>query len=616
MPFTGLPVLLLANYFLRHTLEQSSQRIHSYLDLAYPGPEKILFSPQYPWWKLFLPVPMLTGAWTTTTLILTHFIEIRLTAPVTWELFNLILVACSFLLSWYVLRSVVFSYTFALCFAFGTPLYHTYAVQGSIGYCLLFVYYQVLLVCIFKLLTTEQRRPLWWAGFGVALVTAALAYEAWLDFLVFAWLAAAYLAVMFVHTQRRRELMRLLAIVAVMTVVGAVYVYIKTHLGYGQVLGSESDVVFNYGRLAPAVEDVLSNVITHLYIAVTTFLPPTFVSSTSLVTVGVQQLIAEQHGYHEPFQYLVAMDHVFLWRYYAGIAFVVFAYAIVKCFRKSWLDPTVESIVLCVFMIMVGVGGPTHDFVKYRPMNSMPLLGYHAMVGALGMALLIAFGLMVAQTRVRRSAVFALMMVCAWGTIIYAALARPAFFNQAAAQVGLGENIYPDPWLSLTTLLGVSGPERAPVTAYRLQLYQAPPVPGQPHFDDSLPPLPERLPAPTLWALGKDVSIAPDSDSYHIQGNSTQAGYQISSQPFAVQPHQHLLIRIVGKVEQGSICVGVLGEDAVSWIFPPTAPRPEYMVDTADSRRISIVAANCYANATGNLPTKVRWVSASYARLP
>src|SRR5262249_18329819 len=152
---------------------------------------------------------------------------------------------------------------FAICFAFGTPLYHTYAVQGSVGYCLLFVYYQVVLVCVFKLLTTDRRHPLWWAVFGVALVTTALAYEAWLDFLVFAWLAAAYLAVMFVHTQRRHELRRLIAVVAVMTVVGGVYVYVKTHFGYGSVLGSESDVVFNYLRLAPAVEDVISNVITH-----------------------------------------------------------------------------------------------------------------------------------------------------------------------------------------------------------------------------------------------------------------------------------------------------------------------------------------------------------------
>lgn len=642
--FAGLLLLLAANYFLRHTLEHGNQYIYSFFTTFYAAAEKVVFSAQHPWWKLFLPEPMFTGGWITTTLILTHFVELRLTPPVTWYLFNAILITSSFLLSWHVFRSLIFSYTFAICFGFGTQLYHTYAVTGAIGFCLLFVYYQALLVCIYRLITTDRRRALWWVLFGCALLVTALAYEGWLDFLVFVWIASAYLTAIFLHTGRQRELWRMVTVVAVMTVVGGVYVYVKSHFGYGQTLGSESDVVFNYKTLAPAVEDVISNVFTHLYIVLTMFLPPVFVSSTSLLTVGADQLVADQYGYHAPFLYLVPMHHVFLWRYYAGIAFAIFAYALVRCLRKSWIEPKTESIVLCVFMLMVAIGGPTHDFIKFRPMNSMPHLGYHVMVGNLGMALLIAYGLTIARKRIRNTVVFTLILIGAWGTVFYSALARPAFLSQAAAQGGLGDGIYPDPWQSLTGLLGtrlraletggrgrpswqsltrllgtrllaVTSRQLAPVAAYRLVRYQAPPDPGLPHFDENLPPLPELLPLAPLWTYGTNVSVVLDPVGYEIQGNDTQAGRQLSSPPFAVQPHQQLLIRIVGKVDQGQICVGVLGDDGATWVFPPTAPHPEYVVDTGESRHVNVVIANCYPGTAGNLPTKWRLRSASYAKL-
>jgi hypothetical protein len=614
LPFAGLPLLLLANYFLRHTLEESQLWITSFFESAYPMAEKIVFSDQHRWWQYFLPEPRFTGSWTTTTLILTRFVELRLTPAVTWYLFNGILVASSFFLSWYVFRSFVFSYTFAICFAFGTQLYHTYAVSGSIGFCLLFVYYQVLLVCLYKVITAERRRPAWWAAFAVALVVTALAYEGWLDFLVFVWIAAIYLAVIFLHSGRRRELRRMLTAVAAMTIVGGVYVYIKTLAGYGQVRGAESDVVFNYTWLAPAIEDVISNVFTHLYIVLTMFLPPVLVSSTSLLTVGPQQLVAEQYGYHLPAQYLVAMHHVFLWRYYAGIAFAVLVGAVALCIRRSWIEPGARWIVPCVFLIMVAVGGPTHDFIKFRPMKSMPLLGYHAMVGNLGMALLVAYLMMAARRALRNTFVFTLIAVAVWGTTIYAALSRPAMMKQMAAQVGLGENLYPDPSATLSKLLGTKPPALAPTVYYRLEPYRDPATEPS-SFDDTLPPLPELLPVPTLWTRGERVSVWADQFGFVVQGNATQLGAQLSSPPVAVRPRQHLLLRIVARVDQGQVCVGVLGQDPLQWMLPPSPPQTEYALYTGDNTAMTIVVANCYPDTARNVPTRLLWNSASLARL-
>ena len=66
----GLAALLAANYCLRHTLEESPKRMYSFLEYFYKPQLPIIFG-QLPWWRLFLPLRELTGAWVTTTLILT-----------------------------------------------------------------------------------------------------------------------------------------------------------------------------------------------------------------------------------------------------------------------------------------------------------------------------------------------------------------------------------------------------------------------------------------------------------------------------------------------------------------------------------------------------------------
>jgi hypothetical protein len=230
------------------------------------------------------------------------------------------------------------------------------------------------------------------------------------------------------------------------------------------------------------------------------------------------------------------------------------------------------------------------------------------------MALVIAWTMMRVQRRLRTTIVFALLLAATWGTIVYAAFSRPAFMNQAAAQVGFGEATYPDPDVALRKLLGMRPPAVAPVSLYRLQQYR-PPTATALSFSETLPVLPDPLPAPSEWVRGDGVSVVPDPYGYVVQGNATPDGAQLTSKPIAVHARQGLLLRIVARIDQGPVCVGIRGDDRAQWVLPPATPRPEYLVYTGDNTRISVVVANCYPDATRNLPTKLFWKSASLARL-
>ena len=451
--WAAVSLLIVGNYVLRKYLEGSDARIRSFMDSFYPGVMPALLQAG-PWWRLFLPLPELTGSWTTTTLVLTYFVERILSPPTTWYLFNAILIAASFAISWSVLRSRTFSYTLALCMGFGTQLHHTYAVPGSLGFPLLFVYYELLLLCAYRVLETATPPPRWKTAFVGLLAVTMLAYEGWLDFLVFAWLAWAYLAVILRGAGLRSRLPGLNFLGISVTLAGLVHTVVKIRLGYGQVPGSESDLVLNYGHLAPAAEDILSNALTHLYIAATNFLPPGLVWSTALYRFGAGQLAGFQEGYHPSGNHLVPLHYLFLWRYSAGAVSVLFAYWLVRAIRRSRASWSPDHLGLALCLLMVVVGSPTHTLIKFRPMNSAPVLGYHVMVGVLGMSLLVSHALMLVRRRGGRGLGSAAVVAAAWLLILYGALTRPAWLGYFATLVGVASaEAYPDPWRVLVHLL-------------------------------------------------------------------------------------------------------------------------------------------------------------------
>ena len=447
----GIALMVLANYGLRRYLEPGN-KIVSFLDTFNPGViPKILDSGSG--WRLFLPIPEISGSWSTTTLILTYFVERVLSPPVTWYAFNAIGIVATFWIAWSAFQSRAFAYTLALCLGFGTQLHHVYAVPGIVAFPLLFVYYQLLLLCSLRVLETDTPSRAWKAGFLGALGVTALAYESWLDFLVFAWLAWAYLAVALARAGFWSRLRGLNFLGASATAVGLLHVVLKVRLGYNQVPGTESDLVLNYRHLAPEIEDVLSNVLTHLYIAATNFVPPPLAPSMALYDFGPSWLIEAQEGYHATKSDLVPMHYLFLWRYFAGAVAVVIGYWLFRAIRRSLVSWSADHVALSLCLLMMVTGGPTHALVKFRPMNSAPILGYHAMIGVLGVSLLISYGAMVVRRR-QSGARFVLIVGGLWAIILYAALTRPAWLGYYAVYLNVAAlGAYPDPWRALGQLL-------------------------------------------------------------------------------------------------------------------------------------------------------------------
>ena len=452
----GVALMIAANYLFRRVLEHPELRLYDFVQVFHPAAEKAFHSGHYQFWRLLLPIPELSGSWTTTDLVVTDFVVHRLGPAGTWYLFNALLIAASFATSWFVFRSAVFSYTFALSMGFGTQLYHVYAVSGGIGAPLLVIYYELVLTCAYAFIFADSRRAVRWSGAALAASTAlmVMAYEGWLDFLVF-FCGAAVVIAPALWKRNPVALRRLTMTTIALVGIGAAYVVLKVRLGYGQASGTEADVIFNYHHVSPMIEDVVSNVLTHLYIAATNFLPPSFLSSTALYSLGAAELVTEQHGYHAPFTFLVPMHYVFLWRYAAGAIAVVVAYALVKSIRALWSHPSRTSACTSLFLLLMVVGGPTHDLVKIRPMKTVPAVGYHAILGVLGAALLIAFGLMYLERRSGSRAKTLAVTAAVWMVILYGALTRPAMLSHLAAQGGLGEGLYPDPWRAAEMRLGI-----------------------------------------------------------------------------------------------------------------------------------------------------------------
>jgi hypothetical protein len=451
-PFMGLPVLLFGSYILRKVLENSNVNIRPFLPIYYPKLAEIIFV-KYSWWRLLLPISEFKGSWAV-NLVFTHWVETVIGAPNAWYLFNWILIITAFVISWLVFKSYVFSYTFSICMGFSTFLYHTYQVPGPVGFPLLVSFFILLLFIGYKILYGSNHKVFWNVLFFITLSMTAIQYEGWLDFFVFIVLAIAFLFIINIKNRNKEILKSLVSVSVILFVVFGVYMVIKMKYANGHTAGTESDVIFNYPFLSPAIEDFLSNYFGNLYIVITSFLPPPFMASNALYSLGPQQLTDLQYGYHKEFSYMVPMHYIFLWRYYAGICFAVFAYFFVKIIRKAFKEYSPNTIALSLFMIMIGVGGPTHTLVKFRPMNSVPLLGYHVIVGVLGLSLLIAYLLMMLQKMANKRWIAISTIAGTWTLIFYSALTRPAFLNDLLTYAGLrSQGNYPDPMAHIINFL-------------------------------------------------------------------------------------------------------------------------------------------------------------------
>lgn len=609
----GLVTLAWANYYLRATLEDSPRYMHSFLERFYEKDLPSIFA--MPTWRLFMPLPQITGAWAATTLLAVYLTEQVIGSPGAWYLFNILSILVAFGTSWILFRSAVFSFTFAICVGFGTQFYHAYAVTGGIASPLLWIYHALLLFSIAQVVRGATPRWAWWIVFAISLFLNFFGYEGWLDVLVLVCVSLPFVYVGLRRLDQHAAATRMARVTAGLVVAGIVYVLVKVNYGFGQVQGSESDVVFNYDSAWLVADDLISNVFTHSYLAISNFLPPLFVGSSGMYRLGAQHLIDAQHLYHEPFLYLVPMHHVFFWRYYAGAAFVLLGVAVYAMSRRMWRHPSAWTLALIVFLLMLVVPGSTHTLIKFRPMNAMPVMTYHITLGVVGAAGVIAWLTASAWRRSRRPAIAIAIVTGVWALIFYGSLARPMYLAHMAAQAGLGEFVYPNPMKTLFDQLGWRYDAPRGVALYRLMPYQRDEAFSVAR--NQLPELPGKLPPVDQWErVSVQSAMQPAAaGGFEFEGDNTQFGYQLMTPPIFVQPGLSYVVRARFEPLDGRTCLGILTGDQQRWIVPPDGTSIEYPFSSAGVEAFRLVIANCNLSDIDNPVTKVRVSGGSYAAL-
>lgn len=434
-----LLLILLLLLLLRLPLATGSR------ELAYPLDSKL--AKEQPW-KLLLPVDCGGGRyrWTPTGYVVIDLLNRCVPAPRIFVGLLILLVVVSYVGSWLIFRSRVFSSTLAICLGFGSQFNYSYIHNGGHLWVLysLYMLINLFFLCALATWTVGLRNAK--IGFVVSLVLFALCWEQWLDYLVFLLTGCGF----FYLLCRRfpevgRQYLDRVRFVALSTFLVAV-AYLAGKLpstGEHFTPGHESDTIFTYPALTMGVEDVLSNLFTYPYIAATSFLPSCFVSSNSLYHFGAEKLVQEQHGYHPEQTHLVVMHHLFFWHYYAGIVFLGFVWLIVKFLRRAWTQPEWHSIFPLVLLWLIATGFATHTIIKFRPYLSVPLLGYKCIGSVVGVALLLSYGLMRSVHLFADHRKYVVAILGVWVVILIAAVDRFPHNSHLSQQVGLGE--FPSP---------------------------------------------------------------------------------------------------------------------------------------------------------------------------
>ena len=444
----GVLVILAGNFLMRSELERTPLPYYA----VFPNNNEVPLS-----WKLLLPVEMgdaVTTAeyqgsyhWITTSVTVQKYCEQFVAPNTVFYAFNAAHILCTFLFSWWMFRSAVFSFTITLCMAFGTQLHWLYICSSIVAFYLCMIYLQANVLCLLKVLQTDHRG--WRFGYAATLVVLALSHEQWLDYLSFLFLGSAFV-LLYARQAQLPDLKRRAWFVLI--VAGLVVVtYLAVRLSYGRQQyrpGHESEMIFTYRLPIMAIEDFISNVLTYIYMAISNFFPPFMVSSNSLYYHGADRIVAEQHGYHQAQSNLVVMHHLFFWYFWAGIVFAIFVYFFFRNAKIALQEKSSRHVHLTLVMLMIACGFAIHSLVKYRPYLSVPLLTYKCLTSTVGVSFLLAYCMMYSREFFARwKALAPVCVVLVWGVIVYGGLTRPAYLSHLSKQVGLSE--LPDPRANL-----------------------------------------------------------------------------------------------------------------------------------------------------------------------
>lgn len=434
-----LLLIILASYigFTLATLPRQSAPILSINQSIF---ETVTNAVARDWSRLLLPMEYEKGRiyWQPGTVFFTYAAEKYLGALSSYLLFSCAFIIASFVLSLIVTRSLLFAAVLSYMFAFGTQLNYVYTYGSLIPLYLVQTYCALNLSIVALMLSERIRETYGGLAFVFSLCLVALASEWWLNYAV-ALVVAAIFGLVWGLRHGRRHIFSVCRLVIVSTVaVGGCYLAIRLQYpGQFTTRGEEEELLFSYSNLVLMGEDFITNYFTFLYMSLDNYLPSFMSASNSLVYLGPEKIIAEQNGYHPQYQSLVLMSHIFMWRFYAGIAATVFAGCLLWVAKVAWRHRTPQAAIVVALLLMVATGFATHLFIKMRPYNSVPGLSYKVTISVAALTVLLAYLMMISRERIKTAVVHRCVVGSVLACVFLAALTRPGMQAQLLKEVDL-----------------------------------------------------------------------------------------------------------------------------------------------------------------------------------
>ncbi len=392
------------------------------------------------WSKFLLPQEYESGEvlWLTTSVLPVYFVAKYLGNLAQFLLFSSIFLITVFIIAWLCTRSLSFTTTISFMFAFGTQLEYAYTYGDLVILYVLLTYVAVNFSIAVLLVSGRVTGWKWLIAFITSLCLVALATEWWINYAT-AIIVASGFGVMW--SLRHQNIKIRVASTWILVVTGAVlgtYLVVRLPIS-AQFMrhGAEEELLITYENYSLMIEDFIVNFFTLLYMTLTNYLPSFVTSSNSLAYVGKATIIAEQYGYDAAHQELVLMSHLFLWRFYAGVAGTLFVGCAVWSVYRAWRSPSLAAAIVAALTLMVISSFSTHMMIKMRPYNSVPGLTYKVTVSVAVLTVLVGYlTLILGQWLQSRRAYFA-VVGSVWGIVFIAALTRPGMQARLLNEVGL-----------------------------------------------------------------------------------------------------------------------------------------------------------------------------------
>ncbi|MCC7381499.1 MAG: hypothetical protein IT384_06690 [Deltaproteobacteria bacterium] len=382
--------------------------------------------------------------WLTTVIFPTHWLYEVLTPLGVYLVTTSLLVFTGFIGGMLVTRSLWFAATYALLTSIGTQFAYALTMGNTIHFIILLTYVTLNLASAVQVLRAETSKTSWWV-FGGTLVLAAFGFELWLNYVVPLILGTLFLTAWGRRHAEPALARRALRMAGISAGVLTFYLIIRLQTAVQYVTpGAEEELVVAHQHWVIAVEDVFSNFMALLYMALSNYLPSFLFFTPSLTYYGPGALIDAQNAYHPEYSRFLGASYLFTWRYVAGVLTTIFLWRGWHWGRDAWVKKDKEALIFFLLFIAVITGFSTHLVIKHRPYNCAPMLSYKSLVSTFAFTILLAYwahlrasaagaaGAAGAAARRGRRMVIALYLVA-----FIAALTRPLAMNTGLDAVGM-----------------------------------------------------------------------------------------------------------------------------------------------------------------------------------